>query len=127
VDKSAITVILSLATILFGWLFFRTNANHNKSEDVRKEMAEKVNDLYEENKRDRAQHNEDMRLMINSIHEMTTTISNQIKELNVMPMPDVKEYVNFKMEPVERLENKFEEVVKQVNVLIERSTRRREQ
>jgi archaellum component FlaC len=93
---------------------------------VRKEMAEKVNDLYEENKRDRAQHNEDMRLMINSIHEMTTTISNQIKELNVMPMPDVKEYVNFKMEPVERLENKFEEVVKQVNVLIERSTRRRE-
>lgn len=124
-EKDAVTVILGLFTILFGWLFIRTNANHNKSEDVRKELAEKVKDLYEENKADRAQHNEDMRLMINSIHEMTTTISNQIKELNVMPMPDVKEYVNFKMEPVERLETKFEEVVKQVNVLIERSNRNR--
>lgn len=124
-EKDAVTVILGLFTMLFGWLFIRTNANHNKSEDVRKELAGKVADLYEENKADRAQHNEDMRLMINSIHEMTATISNQIKDLNVMPMPDVKEYVNFKMQPVDRLEGKFEEVVQQVSVLVERSNRTR--
>lgn len=120
-DPDTAKIILALSAILFGWLFVRTNANHTKSEDVRKEMADKVKDIYEENKRDREQHNRDMMVIQKSIHEMTMTISGQIKELNVMPSSDVKEYVNFKMQPVERLENKFEEVVKQVNLLIERS------
>lgn len=119
-------MIMALFTILFGWLFIRTNANHNKSEDVRKELSEKVKDLYEENKADRAQHNEDMRVITKSIHEMTSTISGQIKDLDIMKKPDVKEFVNYRMEPIERLIDKFDAVEQRVNVLIERSNRTRE-
>jgi hypothetical protein len=36
-----------------------------------------------------------------------------------------KEYVNFKMKPVEKLDAKLDEVVSQVSVLIERSNRHR--
>ena len=106
-DKDATTVILFLFGILFGWLFLRTNANHAKSEDVRKEMAEKVKDLYEENKIDRAQHNHDMRKILNSIHEMTMAVSDKIEKQNVMAAPDVKEYVSFKLEPLDRFETRF--------------------
>lgn len=139
-DADLVKVIFGLCGVLFGWLFFRTNANHSKAEDVRKEntdkieslrleYVQKISDIYEENKEDRRQHNQDMMCMQKSIHEMAITIGDkiaaQIKELNVMPEHHVKEYVDNKLDPLidgyHEIKKSNSEVVKQVALLIDRS------
>lgn len=110
----------------------KANKSDERVEAVRLEMANKVDDLYSENKEDRKQHNEDMKEIQKSIHAMTIAISGQIKELNVMPEPNVKEYVSGKLDPIVeglkevKASNKDQsesnsEVARQVALLVDRS------
>ena len=155
-DAETLKIILALFafafsfySILFAWLFYRTNANHAKSEavrlensqqvkeakrkteDLRLEYVEKIKDIFEENKEDRKQHNRDMIEMQKSIHEMAITIgdkiSQQIEKLNVMPEHHVKEYVDNKLDPLiegyHEIKKSNKEVVTQVALLLDRSSK----
>lgn len=131
-----VKLLITMAVVLFGWLFIRGNITNNRIEAIRLEMSkkdiatnnklqEKVKDLYEENKVDRKQHDCDMREIQKSIHSMTDVIRDEIRRLNIMDEPDVKEYVGVIFDPLKerfvKVEDGLHEVATQVSLLIERS------
>ena len=122
---TSIQLSMGFAIVLIGWLFVRGNITNNKIEAIRIEMAGKVGDLYQENKEDRKQHDCDMREIQKSIHAMTDTLSDEIRRLDIMGVDGVKEYVGFMVEPLKEdfagVKKVMGDVVKQVDLLIERS------
>ena len=138
-SSDAINIIITLAgflfamgSILFGWLFYRTSVNSaelkaaslqnaENLERLRLEYVEKIKDIYEENKADRQQHNRDMLEMHKEMHAAVISIGDklavQIKDLNIMPESNVKEWtaqqLTIQLEPiVGKLEKSISEAMK---------------
>lgn len=113
-----------------------------KTEALRLEMADKIGDLFNENKKDRddrqrdcaedrKQHSDDMREFLKANHDIADAIREDLRKLDLMGKLDVKEYVGTIFNPIkEGLKDDIAEIkvdlssaVKEITKLIERSNK----
>jgi len=138
-------IAVGFAVILFGWLFIRTNAANSRIDAVRTELEEKIKDTHEERESLRLEYVDKIKHLHDLIREATgqintckTEIDKEVKDnMTVvqklldrqMPKTDIKEYVNTKVEPFKRLEealekldDKVNDVLSKVQVLLDRDS-----